>query len=68
MIEEQYVVLGFKGKQVRNNMHSYDVVNAFYHFYQNPRESEVYNIGGGRFSNCSILEAANFARRLQETN
>jgi len=41
---------------VRDNIHSYDLVNAFYHFYQNPRVAEVYNIGGSRFSNCSMLE------------
>lgn len=52
-----YNVYGYKGKQVRDNIHSYDLVNAFYHFYQAPRVAEVYNIGGGRFSNCSMLEA-----------
>ncbi len=52
-----YQVFGYKGKQVRDNIHSYDLVNAFYHFYQNPRIGEVYNIGGSRFSNCSMLEA-----------
>lgn len=52
-----YNIYGYKGKQVRDNIHSYDLVNAFYHFYQNPRGAEVYNIGGGRFSNCSMLEA-----------
>jgi CDP-paratose 2-epimerase len=54
---ELYTVLGYKGKQVRDNIHSYDLVNAIYHFYQDPRIGEVYNIGGGRFSNCSMLEA-----------
>jgi len=57
MIRKQYVIFGYKGKQVRDNIHSYDLVNAFWHVYQNPRVAEVYNIGGGRFSNCSILEA-----------
>jgi len=57
MIGETYQVFGYKGKQVRDNIHSYDLVNAFYHFYQNPRVAEVYNIGGSRFSNCSMLEA-----------
>lgn len=52
-----YEVYGYKGKQVRDNIHSYDLVNAFDHFYQNPRIAEVYNIGGSRFSNCSMLEA-----------
>jgi len=54
---ESYQVFGYKGKQVRDNIHSYDLVNAFYHFYQAPRVGEVYNIGGSRFSNCSMLEA-----------
>ncbi|BAY92055.1 MULTISPECIES: NAD-dependent epimerase/dehydratase family protein [unclassified Tolypothrix] len=54
---QPYQVYGYKGKQVRDNIHSYDLVNAFYHFYQAPRVAEVYNIGGSRFSNCSMLEA-----------
>ena len=54
---EPYVVIGHKGKQVRDNIHSEDLVNAIWHFYQAPRAGEVYNIGGGRFSNCSVLEA-----------
>jgi CDP-paratose 2-epimerase len=58
MTRSHYTVYGYKGKQVRDNIHSYDLVNAFYHFFQAPRVGEVYNIGGGRFSNCSILEAA----------
>src|SRR3989449_5947499 len=52
-----YTVFGYKGKQVRDNIHSYDLVNAFWHFFQNPRSGEVYNIGGCRFSHCSMLEA-----------
>ncbi len=54
-----YTVYGNRGLTVRDNIHSYDVANAFYHFYQNPKQGEVYNIGGGRHSNCSILEAIN---------
>ena len=54
---KKYFIYGYKGKQVRDNIHSYDLVNAFYHFYQNPRCGEVYNMGGSRFSNCSMLEA-----------
>jgi CDP-paratose 2-epimerase len=57
MTGQAYSVYGYKGKQVRDNIHSYDLVNAFYHFYQAPRVAEVYNIGGSRFSNCSMLEA-----------
>ncbi|QZZ21445.1 NAD-dependent epimerase/dehydratase family protein [Leptothermofonsia sichuanensis E412] len=54
---EPYTIFGYKGKQVRDNIHSFDLVNAFYHFYQNPRSGEVYNMGGSRHSNCSMLEA-----------
>jgi CDP-paratose 2-epimerase len=54
---ESYQVFGYKGKQVRDNIHSYDLVNSFYNFYQAPRVAEVYNIGGSRYSNCSMLEA-----------
>lgn len=52
-----YTVFGYKAKQVRDNIHSYDLVNMFWHFYQNPRKGEVYNAGGSRFSHCSMLEA-----------
>lgn len=54
---ERYTVLGYKGKQVRDNIHAYDLASAFWHFFQAPRSAEVYNIGGGRHSNCSVLEA-----------
>jgi len=51
-------VFGYKGKQVRDNIHSADVVSAFLQFWQSPRTGgQVYNLGGGRFSNCSMLEA-----------
>ena len=56
-LDEPYTVFGYKGKQVRDNIHSSDLINAFYEFYKSPRIAEVYNIGGGRFSNCSMLEA-----------
>ncbi|MDD5528270.1 MAG: NAD-dependent epimerase/dehydratase family protein [Patescibacteria group bacterium] len=52
-----YNVFGYKMKQVRDNIHSHDLVNAFYHFYLKPRSGEVYNMGGGRQSNVSMLEA-----------
>ena len=52
-----YTVMGYQGKQVRDNIHSHDLVSAFWHFFQAPRSGEVYNIGGGRRSNCSMLEA-----------
>jgi len=52
-----YRVFGYKGKQVRDNIHSQDLVEAFWQFFQSPRCGEVYNMGGGRHSNCSMLEA-----------
>jgi CDP-paratose 2-epimerase len=52
-----YTIFGYKGKQVRDNIHSSDLINMFRHFYKNPRQGEVYNAGGGRFSNCSMKEA-----------
>lgn len=61
---DRYTVLGYKGKQVRDNIHSYDLVNAFYHVYQNPRSGEVYNIGGSRHSNCSVLEAIRLCEEI----
>jgi CDP-paratose 2-epimerase len=53
----RYTVFGYKGKQVRDNIHSSDLVRMFWHFFAKPRAGEVYNAGGGRFSNCSMLEA-----------
>ena len=53
----RYTILGYKGKQVRDNIHCRDLVNMFWHFYKNPRGGEVYNAGGGRHSNCSMQEA-----------
>ena len=72
-----YTIFGYKGKQVRDNIHSYDLVNMFWHFYQNPRNGEVYNAGGGRHANCSMLEAITLCEQIsgntmsysyQETN
>jgi CDP-paratose 2-epimerase len=57
-----YTVFGHKGKQVRDNIHSCDLIQAFDHFYGRPRQGEVYNIGGGRFSHCSLLEAVEIAQ------
>lgn len=54
---DEYTTYGYKGKQVRDNIHSSDLINMFWHFYQKPRQGEVYNAGGGRFSNCSMKEA-----------
>jgi CDP-paratose 2-epimerase len=60
----RYEILGYKGKQVRDNIHSYDLVNMFWHFYRNPRKGEVYNAGGSRHVNCSILEAIDLCESL----
>lgn len=52
-----YTVFGYKGKQVRDNIHSADLVAMIWEYYQAPRPGEVYNVGGGRHSNCSMAEA-----------
>lgn len=62
--KQPYTVFGYKGKQVRDNIHSYDFVNAMWHFYCNPRVGEVYNMGGSRHSNCSMLEAIRIGEEL----
>jgi CDP-paratose 2-epimerase len=59
-----YTVFGYKGKQVRDNIHSFDLVNMFWHFYQNPRPGEVYNAGGSRHSHCSMLEAIALCEKI----
>lgn len=62
--DSAYTVYGYGGKQVRDNIHSSDLVNAFDCFFRNPRCGEVYNIGGGRSSNCSMLEAIGMCETL----
>jgi CDP-paratose 2-epimerase len=59
-----YTVFGYKGKQVRDNIHSADLIGAFQAFCDAPRSGEVYNIGGGRFSNCSMMEAIELAQAI----
>jgi CDP-paratose 2-epimerase len=59
-----YTVFGYQGKQVRDNIHSYDVIQAFEAFRTSPRCGEVYNLGGGRFSNCSVKEAIRLCEEL----
>ena len=53
----KYFIYGYKGKQVRDNIHSLDLVNSFWQFYKKPLHGEVFNIGGGRVNSCSVLEA-----------
>jgi CDP-paratose 2-epimerase len=60
----QYNVYGYKGKQVRDNIHSEDVARFMYEFYQAPRVAEVYNLGGGKKNSCSILEAFRLAEQV----
>ena len=55
--EKPYKIFGFKGKQVRDQIHSYDLVNAMWHFIQNPKVAAVFNLGGGFERSVSILEA-----------
>jgi CDP-paratose 2-epimerase len=61
-----YTIFGYKGKQVRDNIHSTDLVDAFFHFFQDPRSGEVYNMGGSRYSNCSMLEAISLCEEIAE--
>lgn len=61
---DNYTIFGYKGKQVRDNIHSWDLVNMFWHFYQSPRKGEVYNAGGSRFSNCSMKEAIQICEEI----
>jgi CDP-paratose 2-epimerase len=62
--ELTYTVFGYKGKQVRDNIHSRDVVRAFEEFARNPRPGEVYNLGGGRGNSISILEAIDLVEQM----
>jgi CDP-paratose 2-epimerase len=55
--DKEYTIFGYKGKQVRDNIHSYDVARFIQEFIAAPRSGEVYNIGGGKDNTCSILEA-----------
>jgi CDP-paratose 2-epimerase len=59
-----YTVFGYKGKQVRDAIHSLDLIRAFDEFFRNPRLAEVYNIGGGRFSHASVLEAIRLSEEI----
>ncbi len=62
--KNRYTIFGYKGKQVRDNIHSYDLVNMFWHFYKSPKQGEVYNAGGGRFANCSMIEAIELCEKI----
>ena len=62
--KKRYSLIGYKGKQVRDNLHSQDLVNCFWEFFKKPTRGEVYNMGGGRYSNCSIIEALNLVEDI----
>ena len=62
--KKKYSLIGYKGKQVRDNIHSSDLVSCFWEYYKKPGFGEVYNIGGGRYSNCSIIEALNLVEDM----
>jgi CDP-paratose 2-epimerase len=64
MTGREYRVYGYKGKQVRDNIHSEDVARFMYEFAKSPRVAEVYNLGGGRDNSCSILEAFQMAEQV----
>lgn len=64
MEERPYTVFGYHGKQVRDAIHSSDLIRAFIEFFKQPRVAEVYNIGGGRFSNASMIEAIDLCERI----
>jgi CDP-paratose 2-epimerase len=64
IVGRNYTIYGYKGKQVRDNIHSNDLVSAFWHFHQNPIPGAVYNMGGSRHSNCSVLEAIELIQEL----
>jgi len=59
--EREYKVFGYKGKQVRDNIHSEDVASFMYEFWKSPRVAEVYNLGGGKSNSCSVIEAFKMA-------
>jgi CDP-paratose 2-epimerase len=62
--EREYRVFGYKGKQVRDNIHAEDVARFMFAFFQAPRVAEVYNLGGGKDNSCSILEAFSLAEKF----
>ena len=63
-----YTIYGYKGKQVRDNIHSRDLVAAIWEFAKAPTQGKAYNIGGGRFANCSMLEAIDLCQQIAGKN
>ena len=64
--EKEYKIYGFKGKQVRDNIHSFDLIFAFHNYIMSPKKGEVYNIGGGRENSCSILEVLDILESMSK--
>lgn len=64
LTKKKYSIIGYKGKQVRDNIHSSDLINCFWEFFKKPQKGEVYNVGGTRYSNCSIIEALNLVEKF----
>ena len=64
--KKKYTIIGYKGKQVRDNIHSSDLIQCFWNFFKKPKKGEVYNIGGGRFSNCSIIEVLDLVEKIKK--
>lgn len=62
--QREYTVFGYKGKQVRDNIHAYDLVNAFDHFFKDPKPGSVYNMGGSRHSHSSMIEAIQIIQEI----
>ena len=64
ILREPYTIFGYRGKQVRDNIHAKDLVNMFWHFFKSPRSAQVYNAGGGRECNCSMHEAIEMCEEI----
>tara|TARA_Y100001970_G_scaffold294070_1_gene446482 strand:+ start:8653 stop:9699 length:1047 start_codon:yes stop_codon:yes gene_type:complete len=64
--KKKYFIYGYKGKQVRDNIHSTDVISCFWEYFKKPKKGEIYNMGGGRKSNCSIIEAFKIIEKLTD--
>ncbi len=64
--EKEYTIYGYKGKQVRDNIHSYDVANFIHEFIKSPKIAAVYNIGGGKNNTCSLLEAFSLIENISQ--
>ena len=64
--KKNYTIFGYKGKQVRDNIHSTDLIQCFWNYFKKPKAGEIYNIGGGRKSNCSVIEALKYVESLKK--